>query len=178
MLKAVKLEVKHGDETVWQAPEEGEEAKPMPELAELIFDNTYTATGSLEIDGLKNLDGRPIKDKEFEFAIIELIDGERAKDENGNIRYAATGVSDKDGNITFTKIAYSLEFDLEEYLKSGKKVYKCNDCGEHIYDVVEVENGIQGITYDTVIWKLRTVVTDNGDGELSVAKEIFLPTNE
>ena len=104
------------------------------------FDNTYEAEYSLVLRASKTLTGRELKDGEFEFAIL---------DEEG--LEVATGTNDADGKIVFTAIEYTLE-----------------DVGTHEYTVCEKKNGLGGVTYDELRWKLVTEVTDLGDGNLQV----------
>ena len=104
------------------------------------FDNTYEAECSLVLRASKTLTGRELKDGEFVFAIL---------DEEG--LEVAAGTNDADGRIVFTAIEYTLE-----------------DVGTHEYTVCEKKNGLGGVIYDELQWKLVTEVTDLGDGHLQV----------
>jgi len=62
----------------------------------IVFNNTYAADStSVKLEGIKKLDGRPLKDNEFSFIVTEQG------------RVVSTGLSKKDGTIAFTSIYYA-----------------------------------------------------------------------
>ncbi len=117
---------------------EGEDSKPA-----FSFTNTYNVKSvdssvTGQVTIAKELDGRDMVADEFSFEMLE-----------GNT-VVATGTNDANGNVTLSSITYD---------KPGK----------HSYTVREVagEDG-NGITYDGTTFTINTVVSDNGDGTLSV----------
>ena len=141
-LNAKLLSIKKGDQEVWNE----ESGEPAPAMYE--FDNSYEATGELTIEGTKELKGRVLRDKEFEFAIM---------DADGNV--VSKGTSDENGKITFETIKYTQKEKLKHYE----------------YKVYEVKNGLAGITYDDLEWKLSVTVKDNGTGKLDVTYKLSKP---
>ena len=120
------------------------------------FTNTYgttdvesdpTGKGNLTIK--KTLDNgdftdRVLTDGDFTFQMIEV-----AADGTRNV--VSTGRNDAQGKVTFDKIEFT-----------------ANDLGSHSYQIVEVNGGKGGVTYDTSTLKATAEVVDNGDGTLGV----------
>ena len=121
-----------------------ESDEPMPAMT-FDFDNPYQAQGSLTIEGTKELAGRSLRDKEFRFAIMD-----------GEENIVSTGTSDQDGKITFQPILYT----------------QADAGGHYEYRVYEVNNNLDGITYDDLEWKLTVDVTDRGDGTLAIVYKL------
>ncbi len=116
----------------------------------LVFNNTYTASGSTEavIEGTKALTGRTMAEGEFRFVVVETVDGIE------NIVAAGENQApDEDGvaAITFAPIAYDAE-DL------GKTF---------TYQVRELDLGAGGVTYDTAAFTVQVAVVDDLDGTIS-----------
>ncbi len=109
--------------------------------SEIVFTNTYEATGSLTLSGTKTLVGRDMNENDvFEFVVKE---GDTV---------VANGINNATA-ITFDTINYTLE-----------------DVGTHTYVVSEVLGHRTGVTYDTATTYTVTVeVSDNGDGTLNVS---------
>ena len=110
------------------------------------FKNSYglTPVDSVitdQITAKKVLDGRDLKDGEFEFELVE--DG----------KVVATGKNDADGKIVMDKITYD---------KPGTHTYKLR---EKLPNEAGLSNGI---TYDKTSYTIKTSVIDNGDGTLKV----------
>ncbi|MCQ2458610.1 MAG: hypothetical protein MJ142_07780, partial [Clostridia bacterium] len=135
----VKLEYSNGTLTATLvSPETG---KPLgTETDPVIITNTYAAKGEITLTGTKTMDGRDLTDDDvFTFTV---------KDENNTT--VATGASDKDGVITFTKIEYS----------------GLDSVGNYTYTITEDDTGIDGVTKDSSKLTVKVSVTDNGDGTL------------
>ena len=105
----------------------------------LDFTNDYAATGSLDLSGTKTLTGRDLAAGEFEF---ELYEGDTLLETVSN---------DADGDFSFT----TLNFDLD-------------DVGMKTYTVIENNNGLSGVTYDTNSYTMEVMIADNGDGTLAI----------
>lgn len=115
------------------------------------FTNTYSittpepSTVTDQVSITKKLDGREMVGGEFNFELVEMVDGKET--------VVAKGSNAVDGKVTFEAITYSAP-------------------GEHDYLVREVNNGKGGVTYDTKNYSIHTSVTDNGNGTLSVKHEL------
>ena len=116
------------------------------------FTNTYSITTpepssvTDQITITKKLDGREMVGGEFNFELVEMVDGKET--------VVAKGSNAVDGTVTFEAITYSAP-------------------GEHNYLVREVNDGKGGVTYDTKNYSIHTSVTDDGDGTLSVKHELI-----
>ena len=116
----------------------------------LVFNNTYTASGSTEavIEGTKALTGRTMAEGEFRFVVVETVDGvENIVAAGENQAPGEDGVA----AITFAPIAYDAE-DL------GKTF---------TYQVRELDLGAGGVTYDTAAFTVQVAVVDALDGTIS-----------
>ena len=116
----------------------------------LVFNNTYTASGSTEavIEGTKALTGRTMAEGEFRFVVVETVDGvENIVAAGENQAPGEDGVA----AITFAPIAYDAE-DL------GKTF---------TYQVRELDLGAGGVTYDTAAFTVQVAVVDDLDGTIS-----------
>lgn len=121
----------------------GEAGKPA-----FTFTNTYDVTPvessvTDQIEVTKSLTGRDMDAGEFSF---ELLEGAEV---------VATGTNDADGIVTLSSITYT-------------------EPGSHRYTVREVGAGTTaaGVTYDGATFDVSAVVSDNGDGTLSVTYEL------
>ena len=127
-----------GDGTLTVKPEDITESVEMT--------NSYEATGDITFSGKKSIaHGRRIEDGEvFTFTVKE-------GDET-----VATGTSDADGNIEFTKIEYTLNKDTD-------------DTGTHTYTVTEdTYEKKNGVTNSEQSYTVTVEVRDKGNGELEV----------
>jgi len=116
---------------------------------ELDFTNGYEASGSIVLNGMKELDGRDWSaTDEFRFVLTDITTIDST--------YTETVSNDENGNIVFSKIEYNLD-----------------DVGTHRYTIKEEGGGsrIAGVTYDNTVKTVEVYVTDNGDGTLNVAEE-------
>ena len=95
------------------------------------------------IKATKSLTGRDLKAGEFRFELVE-----------GN-SVVATGTNNADGKIVMDPVTYT-------------------EAGEHTYTLRETKAGAteNGITYSTAEYTIVTIVTDNGDGTLSVEHKL------
>ena len=103
--------------------------------------NTYEASGSLDLSGMKSLIGRDLADKEFEF---ELYNGEELLE---------TASNDINGNFSFPTLNYKLK-----------------DVGTKTYTVVETNGGetLDGVIYDDTEYTIEVTISDNDEGELNI----------
>ena len=115
--------------------------------AQFTFTNTYSvkpSEGTLTGEGgftiTKKLDGRDLREGEFEFALVSQGEGEQT---------VVTAKNDASGKVAFPAISF-------------------NAPGEYRYRLAEVDGGLGGVTYDTTVYDVTAKVVDNGDGTLGV----------
>lgn len=115
------------------------------------FTNTYgvgpapsTVTDQIKVN--KKLKGRDLAEGEFEFQLVEI-----AADGSENV--AVTGKNAADGTVALGSITYS-------------------EPGSHSYELREVTGTAGGVTYDRATHRVRTTVTDAGNGKLTVEHEL------
>ena len=102
------------------------------------FDSTLTGKGGFAIT--KTLDGRDLREGEFEFALVSKGEGEQT---------VVTAKNDANGKVVFPAISF-------------------NEPGEYRYRLAEVDGGLGGVTYDTTVYDATATVVDNGDGTMGV----------
>ena len=114
---------------------------------DFTFTNTYsvkpsesTLTGEGGFTITKTLDGRDLREGEFEFALASQAEGEQT---------VVTAKNDASGKVAFPAISF-------------------NAPGEYRYRLAEVDGGLGGVTYDTTVYDVTATVVDNGDGTLGV----------
>lgn len=115
------------------------------------FTNTYgvgpapsSVTDQIKVN--KKLKGRDLAEGEFEFQLVEIT-------ADGSESVAATGKNAADGTVTLGSITYAAP-------------------GSHSYELREVTGTAGGVTYDRAIHRVRTTVTDAGNGTLAVKHEL------
>ena len=106
-------------------------------VPELKIVNNYFQSKSITFTARKKLHGADLKDYSFEYYLLN---------EDGSIIDRA--VNDKDGIIKFSPITYNQ-----------------NDIGKEFnYQIVEVNNKIDNIVYDTKVYKMKVEVKDSENG--------------
>lgn len=115
------------------------------------FANTYgvNPTPSSVTDQIKvgkKLKGRDLVEGEFEFQLIEI-------NADGSESVAATGKNAADGTVALNPVTYTAP-------------------GSHSYELREVTGTAGGVTYDKATRRVRTTVTDAGNGTLAVKHEL------
>lgn len=115
------------------------------------FTNTYgvNPTPSSVTDQItvnKKLKGRDLVEGEFEFQLVELV-------VDGSESVAATGKNAADGTVALSPVTYTAP-------------------GMHSYELREVAGTAGGVTYDKATYRVRTTVTDAGNGTLAVKHEL------
>lgn len=115
------------------------------------FTNTYgvgpapsTVTDQIKVG--KKLKGRDLVEGEFEFQLIEI-------NADGSESVAATGRNAADGTVALDPVTYTAP-------------------GTHSYELREVAGTAGGVTYDRATYRVRTTVTDAGNGTLAVKHEL------
>ena len=115
------------------------------------FTNTYgvNPTPSSVTDQIKvskKLKGRDLAEGEFEFQLVELA-------ADGGESVAATDKNAADGTVALSPVTYTAP-------------------GMHSYELREVAGTAAGVTYDRATYRVRTTVTDAGNGTLAVKHEL------
>lgn len=115
------------------------------------FTNTYIVnpTPSSVTDQIKvskKLKGRDLAEGEFEFQLVELA-------ADGGESVAATGRNAADGTVALSPVPYTAP-------------------GTHSYELRESAGTAGGVTYDKTTYRVRTTVTDAGNGTLTVKHEL------
>lgn len=115
------------------------------------FTNTYgvnqtpsSVTDQIKVN--KKLKGRDLAEGEFEFQLVELA-------ADGSESVAATGKNAADGTVALNPVTYTAP-------------------GMHSYELREVAGTAGGVTYDKTTYRVRTTVTDAGNGTLAVKHEL------
>lgn len=116
------------------------------------FTNTYgvNPTPSSVTDQItvnKKLEGRDLAEGEFEFQLVEIA-------ADGSESVAATGKNAADGTVVLSPVTYTAP-------------------GAHGYELREVAGTAGGVTYDKTTYRVRTTVTDAGNGTLAVKHELM-----
>lgn len=115
------------------------------------FTNTYVVnpTPSSVTDQIKvgkKLKGRDLVEGEFEFQLVEIA-------ADGSEGVAAAGRNAADGTVALGPVTYTAP-------------------GTHSYELREVAGTAGGVTYDRATYRVRTTVTDAGNGTLAVRHEL------
>ena len=115
------------------------------------FTNTYgvdptpsSVTDQVKVN--KKLKGRDLAEGEFEFQLVEIS-------ADGSESVAVTGKNAADGTVALSPVTYTAP-------------------GTHSYELREVVGTAGGVTYDRAIYRVRTTVTDAGNGTLAVKHEL------
>lgn len=142
-------------------------------VTEVVFTNKYSASVEIPLEGLKKLENRELKDKEFSFAIM---DGDKVLVNDGTemIAYNVAGTVDEDG-VAQGKFVFPVMKFNQEVFKNESGTYdntktltytvveqskSKDDCKgitmstERYSLVIELTSGIDGITYEVKIDKL------------------------
>ena len=135
--------------------------------ATVAFENTYNADpttlggeGNVKINAKKSLTNRPMVAGEFTFNV---------KDNKETV--VTTGKNGSDGNITFKPIQYTTDKLIED-AKAGIATKTIKDAAyvyTYEYKVVEAESNFgDGVTPISPAFMIKVVVTDDGNGKLSI----------
>lgn len=115
------------------------------------FTNTYgvgptpsSVTDQIKVN--KKLKGRDLVEGEFEFQLVEI-------NADGSESVAVTGRNAADGTVALDPVTYTAP-------------------GTHSYELREVVGTAGGVTYDRATYRVRTTVTDAGNGTLAVKHEL------
>lgn len=130
------------------------------EKAVVPFENSYAASGEVDIAAMKSLSGRSLTDGEFNFAL---------KYDNGN-EDVATATNDANGKVDFGTIEYTTA-GLAKLVTDGHAVKTVKD-GKPAWNISYVayektDNLPGGVSAQTQPISFTVTVVDNGDGTLA-----------
>ena len=115
------------------------------------FTNTYgvdptpsSVTDQIKVS--KKLEGRDLAEGEFEFQLVKIA-------ADGSESVVTTGKNAADGTVALSPVTYTAP-------------------GTHSYELREVAGTAGGVTYDKTTYRVRTTVTDAGNGTLTVKHEL------
>ena len=117
--------------------------------SQVIFENSYKATGSFSLQGLKNLDGGQLTDGQFEFEIGKVVTSD---DGSTTFEAISTATNNADGTIYFDELGLTQ--------RDAGKTY--------LYAIHEIAGGDSTLDYDTHWCLVEVTVADNGNGTLSI----------
>ncbi len=117
------------------------------DVDDIVFTNTYDAEDAkVIITGEKMLTGKTMQNGEFSFTLEPVT-------VNAPMPTSPTVSNDENGKITFGEIIYS-------------------KAGTYIYTLKEVNGGDPRYDYDTSVYTVTVIVTDNSIGKLSARVEL------
>lgn len=136
------------------------DAAGMQERAIVPFNNSYAASGEVDIAAMKSLSGRSLTDGEFNFAL---------KYDNGN-EDVATATNDANGKVDFGTIEYTTA-GLAKLVTDGHAVKTVKD-GKPAWNISYVayektDNLPGGVSAQKQPISFTVTVVDNGDGTLA-----------
>ena len=119
---------------------------------EIVFDNDYLPKNAvIDIEGTKVLNGRPLENGEFSFAIYDAVLTENGLEKIGDEIF--TVLNDAEGNFVFSNISFSSE-------------------GTYYFVVEEVRGDKEGVIYDETVYTVTVTVVDDGNGSLIATSAI------
>ncbi len=129
------------------------------DTATISFANTYDPDdGVVDLNVIpsvvKDLKGRNQKAGEFTFAIFE---NEHSSFINTD-KALMIGTNDADGDVMFTSTTFGVEVGLVD---KDNNTLKFSEVGKYEFDIVEINENLGGVTYDSTIYDLVVEVADN-----------------
>lgn len=128
-----------------------------------VFLNIFNQEGSIDLVGVKKLDGRKLtKDDKFEFVLTDDATGKTAKVNNTNDSFGVPSV------VAFNASEIDfLNYKWGAFEDENKELKEYDDRGDHTYTVEETYFDQNGIVSDTSKFKITVNVTEavdaNGD---------------
>jgi len=127
------------------------------------FDNTYHASGELNLSGTKTLIGKDLKQGDFKFILRQTDkDGKELTDGYSETVSNAAPSTDMGANANGSTAGFAFRTIRYTEADAGKDFY---------YTVSELAGDQAGITYDRNVYQIHVKVTDNGDGTLTVERK-------
>lgn len=140
-------------------------------VGEIEFNNTYKAAeGAVRITGVKKiLNGRELTRGEFEFQLIVEAAPEASGLTKGDV--IETAVNGKVWDKTNKVYVNAGEVNAVVF---DDLVYEHGEAGPYKYKIVEVDNGLGGVTYSEEVYYVTIEVTDNIEtGKIEVSTPVI-----
>lgn len=119
------------------------------------FVNSYHAEATTDISGVKTLNGAQLQAGVYRFRLKETT-------EDAENPYVISATNDANGEFTLQFPTYTQA--------DGGKIFT--------YEITEVNEGKEGISYDSTVYVVTVKVTDNRDGTLTLKKSIRVKNGE
>ena len=119
------------------------------------FVNSYHAEATTDISGVKTLNGAQLQAGVYRFRLEETT-------EDAEDPYVTSVTNDANGEFTFQFPTYT----------------QADDGKIFTYEITEVNEGKDGISYDSTVYVVTVKVTDNRDGTLTLSKSIRVKNGE
>ena len=142
---------------------------PAADAAKVSFTNSYSASGSVDVNATKTLSGRALVDGEFTFG-VQYAKGEAAGSDVLTAKNAA------DGTVAFGALSFDTAM-LSDLVAKGSAAKVANDNGDATWTIpcvaYEKTDGLSslGITPTTQEISFDINAVDKGSGELAVSIE-------
>ncbi len=148
---------------VFKTDAEGKETE-IGETEPITFNNTFTAKGSIDIDGTKIMKNKPLKAGDFTFIL---------KDENGDVLQTTSHEASSLDRKDLTARA-SFAFDTIEYTQEDLKAADGSYLSEvkKYYTVEEVASNKAGVTYSTAVYVIEVTIKSDKTENLVVTKKV------
>jgi pilin isopeptide linkage protein len=119
-----------------------------------VFTNTYTASGTLSLDIIKELTGQPLEKGRF---VFELYDDDGLVASAGNGAGAPKGILAENAFVSVGQATVTVDYTLD-------------DVGTKVYTLKEKDTALSGYTYDSGVYTITVEIDDEEDnGQLNVA---------
>ncbi len=120
----------------------------------VTFHNTY-AVEPLTVESL--------------FPVVKVVTGIDAWGTDWSFAFTVTAL---DGAPAPAETSVSIETDTSGRIANfGSATYE--KAGEYLYTVQETAGSIGGITYDTTVYQVKVIVTDNGNGTMAAVSQVL-----
>ena len=128
--------------------------KPQTGDVYFTFNNHYSASTHVDLEGTKILEGRDLDDV-FGFKIKDITSGSKT--------YGKEVPASNDKKTGIIKFSH----DEVPFLNYAVNDESTSDLGYHYYEIVETSKSENGITCDETVYTVRVNVTDDGKGNMS-----------
>ena len=142
---------------------------PAADAAKVSFTNSYSASGSVDVNATKTLSGRALVEGEFAFG-VQYAEGEAAGSD------VLTATSAADGTVAFGTLSFDTAM-LNELVAKGSATKMTSDNGDATWTILciayEKTDGLsdRGITATTQSIPFTINAVDDGSGALAVTIE-------
>ena len=138
------------------------------QTAEASFTNRYIAEGSAQFEAFKALENKELIRNMFRYEVRRLND-------DGSTTVVARGNNENASDITYTDDEETTVASSTARVPLSKIEYSASDDGHtYTYQIVEVNTGNPGYTYDTTVYYATVKVEDlEGNGHLTCTTHYY-----